>query len=413
MPAVSIEKLREYSGPFVSTLKMDGEHNILIWQYPDTDCTLVNSYGRFRTDLPVTREIASLLKDKYGDAGIGFTAILAGELYAVNDDGSRMLLRHVMHHIKAPSNEHEENRIRFALFDILSTNWEGADYWSKINGMRLIVEENGIKSSVVKAVRGVDWETVKRMWDEEIIKNKMEGLVVHYPGGMVKIKDISTMDMVIVGMSKKGERYQRGEAGSLLPAFMLPNGVFVIGSSVTVAVTSEQKDWYKWINDNQAGELVIENEGFVMCKPKRIMEIGAEAWYPYKDPKKVGLDFKDGKWTKLGLFPAVTGQKPRFIKGQDGKSHERLDKTVNPDDLRLTQCPDFDEDWLLPYMPKEEIPPKEFVWATATPSEIGAHLRALQTKMGVKSNPPVRRHTSITDKIKEVLSTYLNNSGGI
>jgi hypothetical protein len=387
MTAESIDVIltTPFSSPIVSTIKFDGEHNIVFWTGGD-DCQVANSYGTMRAEMPPTKELAQIFKKK----GLK-QVILAGELYAVWEDGKKMALNDVMHHIKSPKDEKEESRIRIAVFDIVSLDGQPVvdDYWKKIVLLNDLIGQNQYVH-VVPAQQG-DVSVAKDMWERDVVGKKMEGLVIHTPGGIIKVKVISNMDLVIIGMKKEGERFPLGLAGALLPAFMMKDGTFLITSKVGTGLnTSEQKEWFDWVMQNQRGEQVIENETFVMCEPKRILEIGANEWYAYDKPKVAGLRFESNAWRKVGVFPGVKGQKPRFQRDHQGKIMERQDKKVNPIDLRLTQCPDFQDEWLDLYAPQKA--PDIGVWnAKAIASIFGKHnpSRVVHTYTLPSSNNPV------------------------
>ena len=64
--------------------------------------------------MPTSDELAKILKA----FGVN-RCVLAGELYAVDSDGSKLSLGPVMHRIKKPSNREEEESVRFRVFDII------------------------------------------------------------------------------------------------------------------------------------------------------------------------------------------------------------------------------------------------------------------------------------------------------
>jgi len=343
-----------FRNPIVSTIKFDGEHNIISWTKGDSDCTVCNRGGTVRTDLNPTMELAGILQSQ------GYTeATFAGELYAIWENGKKMDLKDVMHHIKAPKGKEEESRIRIALFDIISLNGKPIydKYWKKILLLGEILGSDTDYVHAVPAVQG-DINVARDMWEHEVLEKGLEGLVIH-SNGIIKVKVINTMDVAVIGMTAFGKRFEQGLASAFLVAFQAPDGTFLVSSHVGAAAKEkEQKEWYDWIMANKVGETVINNERHIMCKPMRILEVGANEWYCYENPKVAGYTFDGKEYKYAGMFPGVKGQKPRLLKDENGRIKERKDKSINPIDLRLTQAPDFDEKWLTPYMKGSRPKPK-------------------------------------------------------
>ena len=164
--------------------------------------------------------------------------------------------------------------------------------------------------------------------------------------------------------------------------------------------------------ENSTGEYVIDGIPYVMCKPSRVVEIGANEWYAYENAKIPAVRFENGVWRNIGLFPGVKGQKPRFMKDEHGNVKERHDKGVNPTDLRLTQCPDFEGEWLNSYMEGREI-------QIDRPSSDDWNIAALASIFGA-GDAPQRVQKGVEEKNKKILSDIfvnppkdLNNMEGI
>ena len=97
------------------SLKLDGEFTVLVYQ--NGSLFTINPGGTVRVGMPWQEDALKCLKN----AGIK-QAMIAGELYAANDQNRRERVHDVTSLARQPKNKDDLSRLRFAVFDCVSVN---------------------------------------------------------------------------------------------------------------------------------------------------------------------------------------------------------------------------------------------------------------------------------------------------
>lgn len=326
------------SANMVTTLKYDGELNFAF--FDGEEVTFANRYYRLRIDTPSAYFIADVLKAH----GIK-EAILAGELYAVADDGGKLTLGEVMHRIKKPSNQHEEDSIRFAVFDIVSVDNEdnALDY---IDTISMITEMFPNETDLAHHAQwGAGPKSLPALW-ERVISEGLEGVVIRGPFGNIKVKMSIELDLVVIGLVASGISWDRGEAGALALAFMDSEGIFRYAGTVGGGLRPKRlpndneegpffrKWWYDMAQNDNLGYKNLSGKNCLMVPPTVVLTIKADDWVVNNRQAyeliKTGYEYVPDRISAVG-------QKPRIVRW-------RKDKGVNNDDLRLEQLPGLTEE---------------------------------------------------------------------
>ena len=330
--------LLPYDETMIGTLKYDGELNFAF--FDGNKVTFANRYARLREDMPTATELANILIAK------GFeTATLAGELYAVGPNESKLKLGPVMHRIKKPHNKEEEDSVRFGAFDIIELNGKDIstlDYRTRINMLSEIVDGKKVHTVPFKTGR----KGCMELWNK-VIAEGLEGLVIRSEEhGNMKIKQSLEVDLVVIGLKTGGISWDRGEAGSLIVAFMDKDGVFRYAGSVGGGLRPKnipmneanpeyfRKWWFDFGSAENMGEVGMSGKWVRTVPPKHIITVKADDWV-IADRPAFTFDKENG-YEYVGDRIAAVGQKPRMV-------NYRKDKTVCNDDLRLEQIPELED----------------------------------------------------------------------
>jgi ATP-dependent DNA ligase len=327
-----------YDENMISTLKYDGELNFAF--FDNGKVTFANRYNRLREDMPTTSELASILTAN----GIK-SATIAGELYAVGPNESKLKLGPVMHRIKSPDNEEEEQSVRFGAFDIIQLdgkNYQDLPYDNRIELLSQLVHGKTVHTVPYKIGR----EGALELWDLVTSKG-MEGIIIRSEEhGNIKIKQSLEVDLVVIGLKTGGISWDRGEAGSLVVAFMDKEGVFRYAGTVGGGLRPKdipefeenpqyfRKWWFDFGEENNMGEQAMSGKWVRTVPPIHIITVKADDWV-VADRPAFSFDSKNG-YTWIGDRIAAVGQKPRMV-------NYRKDKQVCNADLRLEQIPELED----------------------------------------------------------------------
>lgn len=318
----------------ISTMKYDGELNLAFLD--DGVVTFANRYSRLRIDMEAGEEIAEAFKD----CG---NCTLAGELYAVGENGTKLTLGEVMHRIKNPHNDEEEASIRFGAFDILRMNgndWN-EDYLETLD----ILEE---KMTGFTKIHSADYAQgqsgLTDMW-AKVIENKMEGLVVRTSKGTFKVKQKFDLDLAVIGLTMTGKSWARGEASALVLAFLDDDGNYRYAGTVGGGLRPGEiktddkpqnfrKWWYQEAERTSLGETKLGNKPVRLIKPQHVITVRADEWVI---DNRLSLEYDGKNFTQNGDLPAAVGQKPRMMQYRQDKSKYPLEQG----DIRMEQIPEL------------------------------------------------------------------------
>ena len=302
----------------VVTLKIDGEFTSC--QYKDGKVELVSKVGRVRTDLPVTKEIQSLVS-KYKEF-IGF-----GELYAVDESGKMLPYPKAMSILRKPLSPEDENRIKFAVFDIKKLNNEFIDennYWKRHQLIEEVFGKGKLVHPIV-AIKGNE-KVVEKMWKEEVKTGNYEGLVVHTPEDVYKIKPTFPQDVVVISVEVSDKHPNM--IGALHVAYRDNDGNYRSAGAVGTGFSHEErKEWLSWAHKNK----VKEEGNLVWVKPIRTIEVESKVLNIQKTPTY------NEKLERVEDEVSAVGREPRFIRIREDKKNPR------PEDVRLEQIPNWNK----------------------------------------------------------------------
>lgn len=313
--------------PLVISTKIDGVLNAV--KYLDGKTYLATREGRITEELPVTEEISKLLTGKQ-------ETILFGELYGVDADGKELPLNETVSITRKLKSSEDENRIKFGIFDIYRYDGklvEENDYWKRL----LLVQElfeDGKYVHPVYAKNEDGSSAIKKMWEEEVLREGHEGVVLHIEGDTIKIKPTKTVDCLVIAIKPNLEK---GFASSLFLALMDKDGIFRSTSFVGTGLKEEERvEWLNYAKENKA--LAPNHDDLIWVdinKNPRIVEVD------YERPivkKTESFEFTNGEWKQLEEERlSATLIKPRFIR-------LREDKKVNENDLRFIQISDLEKE---------------------------------------------------------------------
>lgn len=302
--------------------KVDGQSAIL--SYNNNSIKFGSLGGLIYTDLPVLKEIKKIFdkKDIHEAKIVGELAGMEkGEIIDFNDTQSL---------IKNP--DANKNRLHWFPYQILSINNKKYEddfqsykkYWPKIKKL--------FKSAEHVHPVGYMEDDLEKAWNKFVEEQKNEGIVVRTSDDKVyKAKPEYTYDLVIIAVGDKQKKnWEKDMIGNTLMAFMDNNRIFRTAGEVGTGWSDkESKELFNWAKKNK----VEEDEHYIWVKPKKIMEIEWERSHIKEMPS---YKFSDNKYESVGKKLSGTIVKPRFIR-------YRTDKSVNPNDLRLSQIPDWEK----------------------------------------------------------------------
>jgi len=319
----SFKALKIVSGQTVVQVKVDGEFTLL--SYSKEGSFTVNRWGRARTDFPALNEFEEAMRKRSFER-----AELLCELYAAEDDRPLKLPDYI-HHIKS-GDPNLIKKVNIGVFDLISINgqpvrqnyaWKLEEVSGWLQGCSLCRVLPYIKPETVQ-----DVEEFWRRWVEE---KGYEGLVARSNGEIYKIKPISEVDAVIIGINKR-KLFWSKQVTSVKLALMDSQGRFVeIGDCASGIDHKLRSSLWRLMEFK-----VAEDDKMVWIRP--IVVCTVQYTDLFKGRNKVfSYDEKNG-YTQVGYMELVRLRHPRLV-------CFRPDKQATPEDLRIEQLPlDFWKD---------------------------------------------------------------------
>lgn len=315
----------------ISEQKIDGQSGLMDFN---------GEIGKFGTlggviyyDLPVLDEIVKILKEK------GFhKAQIVGEM-AGYVDGKIIPFNETESIIKNPQSD--KTKVHWFPYQILSIDdaefdtKSFEDYKKTWPQLKKMFSESKYVHPV-KDESGDGPKIIKETWNQYVLKEKNEGIVVRLDNNKVyKVKPTYSYDLVIVAVGdKKGKNWPKKQIGMTLMAFMDKNKIFrTAGHIGTGWSRKEGQELYSWAQKNKVGE----DDTYIWVKPEKIVEV---EWERTTIKEMPSYEYSHGGYKSVGKKMSGTIVKPRFIR-------YRTDKSVTPSDLRLTQIPDWGERQML------------------------------------------------------------------
>jgi DNA-directed RNA polymerase subunit RPC12/RpoP len=316
---------------FLVSIKIDGEIGAL--EFINGESIIYSREGRARTELPVTDEVTKICKDKKIEHLVCF-----GELYVVNEEGIPLRYPKAVSTLRKPKSPEDEKNIRFLVFDlklINSEDWSDKSYEERINKVKEIFSDSKYVTPAI--VEKDNRALLEKLWTEVTEGEKgYEGLVLHMDKSIIKVKPLSSLDAVVVGIERSETHPDR--MGALHLALLDKDNIFrCIGKCGGGFTDEERVEWLAWAERN-----AVEEDGRdIFVNPysePRIVEVTYEL-LNFVETIASRFNKDTEEWVDVGKKPSVTLRNPRL-----GEKKIRTDKSVNTTDLRMDQLPGFTED---------------------------------------------------------------------
>lgn len=334
-------KLEEKIGgeEYLVTKKLDGVMQLVYYNNG-----IAHAYGtgggETCPDLPCLQEVAALLQAR----GIK-SALFAGELYASIGHNGRERVCDVATAL-ADANLHKA--LYLAPFDLLEL--DGEDFSTQLIADKMPIIRSlfaGGKTVIpVKSRKCTSVAEVRQLYQSQVVDGGAEGLVVHCSAGFIyKLKPRHTIDVAVIGFTE-GEGERREMVRDLLTAVIDSDGVYrqivAVGGGMT---DQERVDFFNRLKHHSVESDYFDTDSrgvaFQLVDPKIVIEISAVDFVTessYGEPKlNTLLEYRAGEgYRAVGKTPGVSLHSATFVR-------ERPDKTVCPEDVRVSQLTDLCE----------------------------------------------------------------------
>jgi hypothetical protein len=326
--SLTIEEMKKTAKKYkvIAENKIDGQTALL--EYKSDTAKFGTLGGRVIEDIPVLHEIEKTLKDKRIKQ-----TIMVGELAAYKN-GKILPFNESESIIK--NSKSNKNLISWHPYQIIELNGEKYDTTNFNVYIKTWPELKKIFNNTKQVFPVGDYiggsEVIEKAWNKFVLKEKNEGIVVRLSNNRVyKAKPVYHYDLAVIAVgSKKGKNWPKKMVGMCLMAFMDNNHIFRTAGHVASGINDkESKELFAWAQKNK----VDEDDVYIWVRPHKIMEI---QWERTSIKEMPAYKYSKGKYEPAGKMISGTIVKPRFIRW-------RPDKSINPNDLRLTQVPGWSE----------------------------------------------------------------------
>lgn len=349
MKALDREGLRHVpaapaSAPYHVSRKIDGEFTLLVIE--DGEAVTVNPGGTARAGLPFMAEAARLLA-----AAGGRRALVAGELYYARDDGSRPRVHDVTRVARRPESAEELPRLRFAAFDLLEIDGEEphghADAWKRIEAIFGSGERiRPVESRMVREV-----PEIQALFEQWVVKEGGEGLVVRGEAGFFKVKPRHSIDAMVLGFAEATDD-RVGMLHDVLIGLMRPDGTMQIAGHVGGGFTEEQRrsmlsDLKDRVAATDYAEVNSDRVAYEMVRPGLVVELSCLDAISQTtrgatiDRMALRWDEAGATWRAAGRMPLASLISPQFVRVREDKGFERHDVRVEQL-CDIVEIPDLD-----------------------------------------------------------------------
>ncbi len=314
--------------------KVDGEFSVLV--YRDGQLFTMNPGGTVRIGMPWQNEAKQLL-DKAGLSNV----LIAGELYIDTPD-RRPRVHDVVSVARQPASNDELDRIRFAVFDIISIDNQPderpyADVFSQVNRVFAAGERvSPVETVVVKGHREIE-----KQFQDWVQDQGAEGLVVRSESaGNFKVKPRHNIDAVVIGFTESTDDRQ-GMLHDLLLAVARGDGSIHVLCRVGGGFTEQQRrellsDLQDQIVDSEYAEVNSDHVAYQMVEPRLVVEISCLDMIAQNtrggpvNRMVLSFDRDARRYEVVRRMPLVSVISPQFIRVRD-------DKRFDPADVRISQ----------------------------------------------------------------------------
>lgn len=324
---------------YLVSRKIDGEFTALV--YENGEILSVNPGGTVRIGMPWQAEAVKLLKS----AGVK-QAIIAGELYATNNEQRRPRVHDVVSVARQPKNADDLNRLRFAVFDWIQLDGEPVErpYTQTFSEIEQVFG-SGELIHPVETVTLKGHRDVERQFQKWVADAGDEGLVVRSDSaGNFKVKPRHNLDAVVIGFTESTDDRQ-GMLHDLLLGLARRDGSIHVLGRVGGGFTDDDRrvmlsDLIDMVVESEYAEVNSDHVAYQMVKPKWVVEISCLdliAQNTRGGPvNRMVLHWNRGenRYDVVRRLPLVSVISPQFVRIRD-------DKTFDPTDVRLSQVTDL------------------------------------------------------------------------
>jgi ATP-dependent DNA ligase len=308
----------------ITEQKIDGQSAILDYKAGE-EPRFGSLHGIIMWDLPLGEDITKIFKTKKITQArmVGEMAGYAnGKIIPFNESESL---------IKNP--QADKTKVHWFPYEILELNGEKIeDDFETYKKIWPELERIFKGSKYVHPVEYTEGD-IKSAYNRWVDRQKNEGVVVRLSNNKTyKVKPSFSYDLAViaVGDKKRGKNWPKKMISMALLAFMDGDRVFRTAGHVASGFNDqESRELFSWAHKNKVGE----DDTYVWVKPQKIMEV---KWERSSVKEMPSYRYTRKGYEKIDKRMSGTIVKPRFIRW-------RLDKNVNPNDLRLTQIPNWNE----------------------------------------------------------------------
>lgn len=356
--------------------KIDGEFSVLI--YRDGQLLTLNPGGTVRVGLPFLVEAKKLLDDSEIKQ-----AVIAGEIYVTNEEGRRPRVHDVVSVARQPKSAEDLNRIKFAVFDIISIDGENietgyVETWEKIEKSFGKGESiHPVETVKIKGHRDITAQFKKWVEDEGA-----EGVVVRSDSaGSFKVKPRHNLDAVVIGFTESTDDRQ-GMLHDILMGVMRADGSVHVLCRTGGGFSDEQRremlsDLQDMVVESEYAEVNSDHVAYQMVKPTWIAEISLLDMISQNtrggavNRMVLNWNNSESRYEVVRRLPLVSVISPQFIR-------IREDKSFNETDIRISQVTD-----LVP-VAMADVSASEMKMATSTVQEREVYVKTLKGELLVR-----------------------------
>ncbi len=356
--------------------KIDGEFSVMAFK--DGDLLIVNPGGTVRIGLPWQAEAKSLIE------AAGLTEVLfAGELYVETPQDRRPRVHDVVSVARQPKSEDDLQRIKFAVFDVISVDGEPLENtyderWQQIESVFAKGDMiHPVENVIVKGHRDVD-----NLFQKWVVDEKSEGIVVRSAtAGNFKIKPRHNLDAVVIGFTESTDDRQ-GMMHDLLLGVVRSDGSVQVLCRVGGGFTDENRremlsDLQDMVAKSEYAEVNSDHVAYQMVEPKWVIEISCLDLISQNTRggpvNRMVLNWNpsEERYEVVRRLPLVSVISPQFIRIRD-------DKQFNETDVRISQVSD-----LLP-IPMADVNARELKMTKSKLLERDVYTKQLRGEMLVR-----------------------------
>ena len=313
------------------TKKIDGHLQVVFWQ--DGQVFMLNASGKQKAE---SLKCLDVFAESMKAAGVK-SATIAAELYLPRPDG-RPRCGDVA---AALADDAKRNELCLAPFDIIELDgnpWKAEHYSETHNKLCTIFSDEKVKP--VQMRNASNHDEVQEIYDEWVVGEGAEGLVVHSESPMVwKVKPRHTIDAAVIG-------YTTADRGirDLMFAVRREDGLFQMFALGSTGMSDEDRASIaeRLSQKHVESQYVLSDSrgiAYQMVKPELVFEISVLEFVARGNDDKIRmnplLQYDEAKgWLMEGTTPGVSVLGITI-------DRERTDKHPTETDIRISQITDI------------------------------------------------------------------------